>query len=231
MKKENFIVALFMLFGISSFAQTFLPPLELFSTKKESYLIKNNDEKVVFVLSDLDRKKGLIIRVEGKTKEGKKFKLEASEIKELAIAPSDMAKLSSLSNSTKSVLKASKTKVDDFDRNLVYFFQEKLEDRKITALMQRLNPDFDSRIRVYHDPFASETMGLSFGGVQVTGGIDKSFYLKVDGKTKRYFKKDYDDDFKTLFGSCPALMTKYKDFAWRDLPDHLFYFDQECEAK
>lgn len=231
MKKQNIILAFFMLFSLCSFAQEFLPPLERFSTKKESYLIKNNDEKIVFVLDDLDRKKGLIIRVEGKAKDGKKFKLEASEIKELAIAPSDFAKLAALDGSTRSVLKASKTKVEDFDRSLVYFYQEKLEDRKITALMQRLNPDFDSRIRVYHDPFASETMGLSVGGIQVTGGIDKSYYLKVDGKTKRYFKKNYDDDFKTLFGSCAGLMTKYKDFAWRDLPDHIFFFDQECASK
>lgn len=231
MKKQNFILAFFMLLGFSTFAQEFLPPLERFSGKKESYLIKNNNEKVVFVLDDLDRKKGLIIRVEGKAKDGKKFKLDAAEIKELAIAPSDFAKMAALDGSTKSVLKASKTKVEDFDRSLVYFYQEKLEDRKITALMQRLNPDFDSRIRVYHDPFASETMGLSVGGIQVTGGIDKSYYLKVDGKTKRFFKKDYDDDFKKLFGSCDALMTKYKDFAWRDLPNHIYFFDQECDAK
>jgi hypothetical protein len=227
---KKLIVLTFLSLGMMNvYAQELLPPLERFSTKKAGYLIKTNGEKIEFIMDDLDRKKGLIIRVEGKTTAGKKFKLEASEIKELAIAPSDLAKLSSLGGATTSVLKASKTKVEDFDRSLVYFYQEYLEDRKITALMQRLNPDFDSKIRVYHDPFASETMGLSVGGIQVTGGIDKSYYLKVNGKTKRFFKKDYDENFKPLFGSCSELTTKYKDFAWRDLPNHIFFFDQECK--
>jgi hypothetical protein len=231
MKKKNNLLLLlsFLSIGFSSIAQELLPPLERFSTKKASYLIKSDGSRVDFVMDDLDRKKGLIIRVEGKSTDGKKIKLEAKDIKELAIAPSDFAKFSALSSSTKSVLKASKTKTEDFDRSLVYFYQEYLEDRKITALMQRLNPDFDSKIRVYHDPFASETMGLSVGGIQVTGGIDKSYYLKVDGKTKRYFKGDYNKDFKTLFGSCIELTTKFKDFAWRDLPDHIFFLDQECK--
>jgi hypothetical protein len=209
-------------------AQQFLPPLERFSTKKESYLIKNDGSRIDFILDDLDRKKGLIVNVEGKTKEGKKFELKASEIKELAIAPSDFAKFAALNDATQSVVKTTKTKSEEFNRELVYFFQEYLEDRKITALMQRLNPEFDSKIRVYHDPFATETAGVGIGGIQVTGGIDKSFYLKVNGKTKRYFKKNYDDDFKTLFGSCNTLKEKFKDVAWRDLPDHLFFFDQEC---
>lgn len=229
MKKHIVLLSFILVTFVASYAQSFLPPLEGFSTKKESYLIKNDGSRVDFVLSNLSKKKGLIVKVEGKSKDGQKFKLQAADIKELAIAPSDFAKFASFSNSTQSVLKTSKTKVEDFDRSLVYFYQEYLEDRKITALMQRLNPDFDTKIRVYHDPFAAETMGVGIGGVQITGGIDKSYYLKVDGKTKRYFKKDYNDDFKTLFGKCPELLAKYKDFNWRDLPDHIFFFDQECK--
>lgn len=228
MYKKLFVIAALLWSNLNLSAQQFLPPLERFSTKKESYLIKNDGTRIDFVLDDLDRKKGLIVNVEGKTKDGKKFELKASEIKELAIAPSDFAKFAALNDATQSVVKTTKTKAGEFNRDLVYFFQEYLEDRKITALMQRLNPEFDSKIRVYHDPFAAETAGVAVGGIQVTGGIDKSYYLKVDGKTKRYFKKNYDDDFKTLFGSCDALVKKFKDFAWRDLPDHLFFFDQEC---
>ena len=229
MKKQRFLLMLLLTMSIATaFCQQFLPPLERFSTKKKGYLIKNDDTRIDFVLNDLDRKKGLIIKVEGKTDDGKKFTFKADEIKVLAIPPSDWAKFASFSDGTQSIVKMKKTQGTEYNRELVYFYQEDLVDRKITALMQLLNPDFSDKIRVYHDPFAAETMGIGFAGVQITGGIDKSYYLKVGGVTKRYFKKDYDDDFKTLFGSCPALMTKYKNFAWRDLPDHIFFFETEC---
>ena len=229
MKKQLILCTAFVLSLANGYCQAFLPPLERFSTKKAGYLITKDDKRIDFVLDDLDRKKGLIINVEGKPTDGsKKFEFDAKDIKILAIPSSDWAKFAALSESTRSIAKSKRTKTSEFDRDLVYFYQEYLEDRKITALMQLLNPDFSEKIKVYHDPFASETMGLAFGGVQITGGIDKSYYLKVGGKTKRYFKKNYDDEFKELFGTCSALMTKYKDFAWRDLPQHLFFFDTEC---
>jgi hypothetical protein len=230
MKKQFLLSAFFLLTLTNVFCQQFLPPVERFSTKKAGYLITIEGKRIDFILDDLDRKKGLIIKVEGKpTDGGKKFVLKADQIKELAIPGSDFAKFAALSESTKSIAKMKRTNTKEFNRELVYFFQEYLEDRKITALMQIINPDFSSKIVVYHDPFASETMGLSVGGIQVTGGIDKSYYFKIAGKTQRYFKKDYDDDFKKIFASCADLLTKYKDFAWRDLPLHLFFFDTECK--
>ncbi len=231
MKKYTLALLILTSTVFSSMAQTFLPPLEMFSTKKEGYLITMKGEKIVFIMKDLDRKKGLIVNVEGKTKDGKKFELKASEIKEMAIPPSDFAKLSGAMDATKSIKKAQKTNLNEYDRELVYFYQEYLEDRKITALMQLINPDFCSKIRVYHDPYAKESAGIAFGGVQINGGIDKSYYLKVDGKTQRYFKSDYDKTVKTLFGTCDGLFKKYTDTKWRDFPDHLYYFDQECDQK
>lgn len=229
MKKHFILYAALMLTLTNGYCQAFLPPLERFSTKKAGFLITKDDKRIDFVLDDLDRKKGLIINVEGKPTDGsKKFELKAEDIKILAIPSSDWAKFAAFSESTQSIAKMKQTKTKEYNRDLVYFYQEYLEDRKMTALMQLLNPDFSEKIMVFHDPFAAETMGLSLGGVQVTGGIDKSYYLKVGGKTKRYFKKNYDDEFKELFGTCDALMTKYKDFAWRDLPKHLFFFDTEC---
>lgn len=229
MKKPFLLIALFLLTVANVYCQQFLPPVERFSTKKAGYLITKDDKRIDFILDDLDRKKGLIIKVEGKpTDGGKKFVLKADQIKELAIPGSDWAKFAALSESTRSVAKMKNTKAKEFNRELIYFYQEYLEDRKITALMQIINPDFSSKIIAYDDPFAAETMGVGVAGIQLTGGISKSFYLKVDGKVKRYFKKDYDDDFKTLFGNCPDLLTKYKGFAWRDLPQHLFFFDTEC---
>ncbi len=210
-------------------AQEFLPPIERFSGSKPGYLILKTGERIEFRLDDLDRKKGLIYRVEGKTIDGKKFKYEAEQIQELGLNPSDAAKLMSFSESTRSVSKMQRNKVNESTRNLVLFYNEQLDDPKREVLLQLVNPGFESLIRVYDDPFAQETAGVGFAGVQMTGGMDKSFYVRANGKVFRLKKKNYDDKFLDLFGSCKGLMTKYgKDFAWRDFCRHVFMFDQEC---
>ncbi|RRB02826.1 hypothetical protein [Larkinella rosea] len=213
----------------SATAQQFLPPIERFSGSKPSYLITKTGERIEFTLDDLDRKKGLIIKVEGKTSDGKKFKYKAEELQELGLYPSDFAKFASFSESTSSIAKAQRNKVGESTRNLVIFYQEHLDDPKRDVLVQLVNPGFDSKIKVYDDPFAAETTGVGLMGVQLTGGMDKSFYVKAGGKVTRLKKKNYDDKFKELFESCPDMLTKFaKNDAWRDFCQHVFYFDQQC---
>ena len=210
-------------------AQQFLPPIERFSGSKPCYLVTKTGERIEFTLDDLDRKKGLIIKVEGKTLDGKKFKYKAEEIQELGLFPSDFAKYSALSESTRSIAKIQRNNVGESTRNLVLFYQEHLDDPKREVLVQLVNPGFDSKIQVYDDPFAAETAGVGLMGVQLTGGMDKSFYVKADGKITRLKKKNYDDKFKELFASCPELLTKFaKNDAWRDFCQHVFFFDQQC---
>lgn len=227
---QSFYLGVCLLFVVTlASAQQFLPPIERFSGSKPGYLILKTGERIEFSLDDLDRKKGLIIKVEGKTLDGKKIKYEANQIQELGLNPSDFAKLASISESTRSVAKMQRNKVDESARNLVLFYNEQLDDPKREVLVQLVNPGFESRIRVYDDPFATETAGVGFAGMQVTGGMDKSFYVRANGKVFRLKKKNYDEKFVELFGSCDALMKKYgKDFAWRDFCYHVFMFDQEC---
>ena len=91
----------------------------------------------------------------------------------------------------------------------IYFEQAevKVKKKQMTLLMQLLNPSFSSRIRVYHDPFAQESMGLSLAGVNVVGHIDKSYYLAKVGETAlRQKMKDYDKYFYQLFDNCPEVI-------------------------
>ncbi len=223
-----FVIALLGVDAVQ--AQQFLPPVERFSGSKPGYLITKTGERVDFTLDDLDRKRGLIIRITGKTPDGKKFKYEAADVQELGLAPSDAAKYSSLMSSTRSIAKMQRTKVGDATRDLVMFYNEHLDDPDREVLVQLVNPGFDSRIRVYDDPFAAETTGFAVGGIAVTGGMDKSFYVKTkEGKVIRLKKRNYDEMFKPLFDSCPAVMDKYaKNFAWRDFCSHVFLFDESC---
>lgn len=227
MKKQYLIFTLF-LFATKTICQNLLSPLEDFSKKKQAYLIKTDSTRIDFFLSDVYHKKGLIAYIIGKTTRGEKVELEADSILILALPPSNSAKLSSMIESSRSVAKMNQTNKNEFNRELVYFFQEYIEDRKITALLQLLNPDFSDKIAIYHDPWAFETMGGGF----IAGSIDKSYYLKVNGKTKRYLKKNYDSTFEKLFESCPALITRYKKYNtiyWTDLPQHVYLFETKCE--
>jgi hypothetical protein len=227
MKKDYLIFTLF-LFATKTICQNLLPPLEDFSKKKPAYLIKTDSTRIDFFLSDIYHKKGLIAYIIGKTTKGEKFELEADSILTLALPPSNSAKLSSTIESSRSVTKINQTNQNELNRELVYFFQEYIEERKTTVLLQLLNPDFSDKIAIYHDPEAFETMGGGF----IANSIDKSYYLKVNGTTKRYFKKNYDAMFEKLFASCPALIKRYKKYNtvyWTDLPQHVYLFDTKCE--
>jgi hypothetical protein len=182
-------------------------------------------------LDDLDRKKSLITNVAGKTLDGKKFEYDADQIKELYLVPSDMAKLGGAMKATCSVLKASRTDLQELNRDHVQFFQQKVEDQKKTTLLQLLNPDFQSKMRVFDNPWASETMGVGFGGVQLTGGIAKSYYAEFNGKTVKIYKRNYEELFAELFANCPAVLEKYKGASWRDLPEHLNTYEDNCVEK
>lgn len=220
-----------VLFSASqAFSQEFLPAIERFSSKKESFLVTTKGDTTKFFLDDLDRKKGLIVNVAGKTVDGKKFEHDAEDVVFMALAPSDFAKFAAFSEGTSSVLRASKTDFKQINRDLIFFYREYLDDKKRTVLVQQVNPAFDSRLRVYDDPFAKQTAGVGVAGMQVTGGQDKSYYVNYNGKTFRMYKRDYDKLFKEFFGNCPALTAQYKNGAWRDFAEHLFFYEQNCQS-
>ena len=226
--QKAFYSLVFVVAAQQSFAQTFLPAIERFSGKKESFLVTAKGDTTKFILDDLDRKKGLIVNVAGKDMSGKKFEYKADQVKFMALAPADFAKLAAFSEGTGSVLRASKTDFKQINRDLIFFYQEYLEDKKRTVLVQLVNPGFDNAIRVYSDPFAKQTSGIAVGGIQMTGGMDKSYYVNYNGKTYRLYKKNYTKKFAEFFGNCPELKAKYKNGAWRDFASHLFYYDQSC---
>jgi hypothetical protein len=217
--------------SFKSFAQEFLPAIETFSGKKDCYLVTTKGDTIKFLLDDLDRKKGLIVNVEGKAADGKKFEYKAEEIQFLALAPSDYAKFAAFNEGMSSVTRAGKTDFKQISRELVLFYQEYLEDKKRTVLVQLVNPGFNSHVKVYDDPYAAQTAGVGVAGMQVTGGNDKSYYVKYNGKTTRVYKKDYGKKFTEYFGNCQALKTKYKNAAWRDFAQHLYFFEQNCAGK
>ena len=231
MIRRCFQLGLVLLTTSQAFSQEFLPAIERFSSKKESFLVTSKGDTTKFFLDDLDRKKGLIVNVAGRTADGKKFEHKAEDVTFMALAPSDYAKFAAFSEGSASVIRASKTDFKQINRDLIFFYQEYLDDKQRTVLVQQINPGFDSKLRVYDDPFAAQTAGIGVGGMQMTGGMDKSFYVNYKGKTFRMYKRDYDRMFPEFFGNCPNLKAQYKNAAWRDFAEHLYFYEQTCATK
>ena len=58
-------------------------------------------------------------------------------------------------------------------------FLERVQNKKETLIPQLINPGFDDKIQVYHDPKAKETGGSALTGGLV-GGKDKSYYFSKE---------------------------------------------------
>jgi len=230
MKKSYVILSLLLVsvFSKTALAQRFLPAFNNFSGKKESLLVNQKGDTIHFFIKDLDRKKGLIVNVEGKTLDGQKFEYNAEEITFMALAPSDLAKLGATSETTSSINRIQKRDMKELSRDYALFYQEYLEDKKRTVLLQLVNPTFCEKIRVYDDPFASQTGGVSYGGMQVTGGDDKSYYVKFNGKTERLKKKEYNEKAEAYYSNCSKFKEQYKKTKWVDFEEHI-WFNENCQ--
>jgi hypothetical protein len=228
----SLLIIMFLFGGINLNAQKFSIPLEGFSKQKAAYLTMEDGTLFEGTLSGFKRTKGLIETVKMKDKDGEKLKIDPSKINFMYLAPSDLAKFGAALEQINSVNNWDKENNNDIDADLMkdgYVYFEKVltqvKKKKIEDLMlQLMNPSFSEKIKVYHDPFAKETMSLGVGGLTLVGGLDKSYYVKKENDKGAYrlYKKDYKEQFEILFGDCPDFMAKYGEkTSWSDFEEHV----------
>ena len=41
-------------------------------------------------------------------------------------------------------------------------------------------------------------------------------------------KKNYDDEFKSLYGDCKTFLAKYKKIKWADIEEHVYEHAKAC---
>lgn len=234
MKKQVLILAALFIAATSMQAQELLSPSFTFSHKKISYLTLMDGTEITGTIKDLDREKGLIEEVKIKDGSGKKLKFDADEIKYMYLPPSGFDKLSKAMDFMTDAQKWNDDKLnqDFLNQGYVYFelapVKVKKKDRKL--LMQLLNPGFSKVVKVYHDPYAKETMSAGVGGVKLVGGDAKSYYISKQGQPGfRLKKKDYKEQFTPMWNSCKQLMKDYPDMKWGDLVKHVLAFS-ECKG-
>jgi hypothetical protein len=189
--RKLFIITLICLFAGEVMGQYFIPATESFSKKKESKVITKDKAEHVLFFHKAKYKKGVFKEVYFNDADGNEKVFLADEIQSMELPPSNLGKLMSLGEATESVATMKQHNFDDaIKKDMAYFKSSILPVKKpIPVLFQVVNPGFDSKITVFHDPWASETGGVSVGGVQMTGGLEKSYYVMKDGETIKVTKK------------------------------------------
>ena len=232
---KNLLLMLALLFSAStvSLAQKFLRPFDNIATKKISYVTMKDGSEKEGMARKMKRKKGIYKSISLKDENGKKKELEIEKI-DFAYLPQSgwdaFAKgMDFLHDATQW-----DQGMHDLDRikdGYAYFetIEVKIKKKKSEVLlMQLLNPGTCSRIKIYHDPRAGETMGLGIGGIQVTGGDEKSYYVSKDGEMAwKLKKKDVKKKFDELFGDCDVTKEQF-DRSWSNFEATVFLYNEKC---
>ena len=221
---------------ISAYCQNFIPTAERFSGKKTAYVNLEDGTKVEGIIDDLDRKKGLVEEVTIKPTGSKKKKTyKAEDITSMYLPVSGIENLTNRIEQVTDINKYSSTGVNMELINKGYALLEKtsvkVKKKTQPLLVQLLNPSFSSKIKVYTDPAAGESSGWNVGGLQLTGGDDKSYYVQIgEAVAERMKKKEYDEQYAKLYQGCPALIAKVKEnLKWSDFDKHLYEYTTACK--
>lgn len=236
MKIKFISAAFFLFFALILSAQDFLDGSFMFSSKKESYLTLNDGKEVVGFIDNIDRKKGLIESITIKDSNKKKKEYKPEEIKFMYIAPSGFDKIAALDKKANDLTELNKDRSmhNDYIKKGYVFFETTdviIKKKKMTLLLQLLNPGFANKIKVYFDPYAQETASVGVAGFKVAGGDAKSYYFKKgDAPAFLMQKKNYDDEFENLYGDCPELKKEYaKKLGWSNVEKHVYYYSENCK--
>lgn len=164
---------------------------------------------------------------------GEKVKLVPEQIFSVHIRSSDLLKLFMFTEAGSSITELANANFNDIINREWVVFETAMTPKKTETyrILQLLNPGFDSKIKVFAEPGA-KTGGLSVGGLQVTGGEDKSYlFVKGSEKAVRVKKGSYAENFRELFSDCPAMISALEGqkIKWDDVALHVFYHFQVCK--
>jgi hypothetical protein len=231
------IFVLTILLGLSSqlIAQNFLNGAVTFSHKKEAYLTLATGEDIVGMVDRVRTKKGLVKQIDLVLADGQEVSYMPEQVSYMYLAPSGFDKF--INDYEKATTRTrwnedQSAHAEHIKAGYVYFetTEVMIKKKKMTLLLQLVNPGFANGIKVYFDPFAVKSGGLQMSGVQVTGGEDKSFYFrKGDGIAERVKSKNYKEIFPAFFGDCDAIETAFPGRKkWHEVEKHVFFYSEEC---
>jgi hypothetical protein len=227
---------LIMTIGATLHGQNFLDGASFFSKDKEAFITLQNGDELVGYVDKIKRKKGLIESIALKGMDGAIYVMRAEQVSHMYLAPHGLDKLATSNRRAINIAKWDddhSAHAQHIKKGYVFFetAEVMLKKKKATMLLQLINPGFANRIKVYADPRATETGGMSVGGMQVSGGDKKSYYISKDGTiAERLSKGSYAKTFDRLYGDCTAFSTAFeKNRSWSNVERHVFYYAEHCE--
>lgn len=231
MKRILFLVALSCaVFSVK--AQKFHAPFSLMSVKEAEVTLADGTVLKDMRVKKIKTKKGIAKSIKLSSEQTGKKNFNIDQIKSLSGKPKGLAKLSAASNV--SITNAAKTDYGSLGKDAIVYEQVTMPKKskvKIT-LLQVLNPEFSSKVKVYADPLMKKSASFAGG---LVGGELKSFYIKVGDGPLLYAKKKsgYRNIFKELYASCPgfeaAVLAEFKDINVLDLGKHVLLFEKTCK--
>ena len=240
MKDYKSITILLCLFVIGTVhSQSFIEPVEnvgnLWFPKQHKCVITKMDGTEI--KGQLTSGKGvgsspksLTVKLEN----DEKIQIEADDIQSMVVEASDIIKFSQAVDATSNIEKTAKSNWKDIIDSEHLYYERALAPKKkkdVYRLYLLMNPGFDSKIKVYHDPWGNEGE-TSIGGISAFGGDEKSYLFVKDGnKSFKVKKKEYKKLFSELYGDCQIMMDEFggKKNKFKDLAGHVFVYDQACE--
>lgn len=219
----------------AQYSKYFMPPIDegLVTTAKEVYTVTLAGDTIRGRITSATMINGQIRSFNIKTKDKSKMKFKSADVKVLAIKATEFMNWTS-AMSTPNIQRAMDLDFNKvMNREWVIFDQALLPTKEKYALMQLLNPDFDSKIKVYLNPNANETATLTVNGMMVSGGEDTSYLVVTEGDQSELYKKfKYNKEALTrLYKDCEAFAAEYagEKFKWSEFSEHVLFYDQLCQ--
>ena len=214
-------------------AQKFLRPFSGFSEKKPAYITMSDGKEMVCTIEKFKYKKGLIDELYVREDGGKKKEIDLTKVRYAYFPQSGLDKLYKLDDFLVDATQW-ESGLHDMDRikdGYAYFESVKCQVKKniIQTLVQQLNPGTSTVIKVFENPYATESFAPSVGGIQVAGGDDKSYYVQK-GNAPAYLlsKKDFKKS-KDIFSGCDNFSNKFPELKWSDFEEAVFFYNANCQ--
>lgn len=235
---KHLIVLFSILISASTFSQGFIKEIDSDNLSlilaKPCVVTLVSGEEVKGSLRGAVIINGYLDRITVKKENGEKLKLKPADISRLIVKASRLAKLTMIADASVSIKELTKANFDEIVNREYIIFETAMRSNKAgkLRLMQLLNPGFDTKIKVFANPNANETGGLSVSGVKLTGGAKRSYLFLENGtKTIIVRKSNYKKNFEELYQNCPKMLAVFsgEKVKWDDVAGHVFAFERSCK--
>lgn len=213
-------------------AQGFITPVEEFPPARECFVVLEDGSRIDGKIKSVTAGNG-IKSLKMVDDNGTELKFSVDEIRQLNVKATGLVKMELMAESTETIKKFTKADWKEIRaREYIVFEKVHMPGKKEKfALVQLLNPDFDSVIKVYQDPWAQETGEFSVGIVQISGAEDRSYlYVKNNEQAFKVKKGSYRKNFMEIFGDCPDMIKAYagERLKFKNAPEHVWVYQFGC---